>query len=84
MGSYKIHLATTHDLADEVLSYAEEGRELSSIDRYLQDIESVTLGQVNQALRKYVRPSRFVTVLAGTVPGVVTLSHPKHPLRRPD
>jgi zinc protease len=81
VGSYKIHLVTTRGLADEVLSCAAQGRDLSSIDRYPQDVESVTLDQVNQTLRKYVRPNQFVTVLAGTVPGVVTLSHTKHPLK---
>jgi zinc protease len=84
MGAYKIRLATTQGLADKVLACAEQGRDLGSIDRYCEDIESVTLDQVSQALRKYVRPSRFVTVLAGSVPGTTALSHPRHPLRRPD
>jgi zinc protease len=84
MGSYRIRLATTQGLAEKVLAYAEQGRDLSSIDHYLQDIESVTLDQVNQAFRRYARPSRFVTVLAGSVPGTAALSHTRHPLRRPD
>jgi hypothetical protein len=56
----------------------------SPLARYAQDVETVTLDQVNRTLRKYLRPSRFVTVLAGTVPGVVASGHNRHPLRRPD
>jgi zinc protease len=84
IGAYKIQLATTRDLADEVLSCAEQGRNLSSIDRYAQNIETVTLDQVNRTLRKHLRPSRLITVLAGTVPGVVASGHSRHRLRRPD
>ena len=67
-GSYKIALATSAGVAGQVLATVQRGLPLAYIDEYPGKIESLTLGQVNAAVKKYVVPDQMVTVLAGTLP----------------
>lgn len=66
-GSYKVRMATTRGMASLILSTAQIGRPMSYLDEYVPKVQQVSLEQVNDAIRKYVDPSRLVTVKAGTV-----------------
>lgn len=66
-GSYKVGLATTRGLAGQILTNAERGRPTSFLDDYPGLINSLTLDQVNKAIRKYIHPDQLVIVTAGTI-----------------
>jgi len=68
-GSYKVGLATTSGLASTILSMLNAGMPLSFVDEYPSRIASLTLDQVNGAIRKHIDPERMVLVEAGTLPG---------------
>ena len=52
-GSYKVSMDSTAGLAAKILSNAEHGRELSYLDEYPKIIESISLSEVNSAIKKY-------------------------------
>ena len=49
-----------------IIGTVERGVGLAWLDNYPQAIQSVTLEQVNGAIRKYVDPQKMVLVKAGT------------------
>ena len=66
-GSYKVSMDSTAGLAAKILSNAEHGRELSYLDEYPKIIESISLSEVNSAIKKYVNPNKLYMVAAGTL-----------------
>ncbi|MDR8391592.1 insulinase family protein [Aliifodinibius sp. S!AR15-10] len=66
-GSAKVQLATTGGVASYIHDLALRGKSVSYADQYFKDIEAVTLGQVNRAIKKYIDLDRLVVVKAGTV-----------------
>ena len=68
VGSYKLALATSGGLAQQLLVTVQRGLPLDYIDRYPQLVQGLTLEQVNGAVKKYLDPARMVTVTAGTLP----------------
>ena len=66
-GMHQVQLATTSGLAGSILNYAQDGRGVKYIDQYVVDVNAVTLEQVNNAIRRYIRPENLVVVTAGTV-----------------
>jgi zinc protease len=64
---HQVQLATTSGLAGSILNYAQDGRGVKYIDQYVTDVNAVTLEQVNNAIRRYIRPENLVVVTAGTV-----------------
>jgi predicted Zn-dependent peptidase len=40
---------------------------LTFLDQYPTKVASVTLDQVNEAFRRYIKPDQMTTVIAGTV-----------------
>ena len=66
-GSYKVSMDSTAGLAAKILSNAEQGRTLSYLDEYPKIIESVSLSEVNSAIKKYVNPNKLYMVSAGTL-----------------
>ena len=66
-GSYKVSMDSTAGLAAKILSNAEHGRELSYLDEYPKIIESISLSEVNSAIKKYVNPNKLYMVSAGTL-----------------
>ena len=69
IGSFKVALATTTGLARQLLINAERGYDPGFLDRYPQIVESLTLEQVNNAIRKHIKADSMILVKAGTVPG---------------
>ena len=64
---YQVGLDTTAGLATRILTTVERGKELSFMDEYPHIISTLTLDQVNDAIRAYCDPERRITVVAGTV-----------------
>ncbi len=67
IGSYKVGLATTRGMASNILSFAQAGFDMKYMDEYPEDIEELTLDQVNKIIKKYIDPDKVDTVIAGTV-----------------
>ena len=53
-------------LAEVILNTVRRGLELTWIDEYPKKVTSLSLKQVNDAIRRYVDQNKFVTVQAGT------------------
>ncbi len=69
-GTFQVGLATTDGLASTILATVHRGYPLSWIDDYTAKLETVTLDQVNTAIKKHLQPDNFVLIKAGTVPTV--------------
>ncbi|PQJ35784.1 peptidase M16 [Salinibacter sp. 10B] len=67
-GSYAVGLATTQRLAQSILTNAERGFDLDYLDRFPEEIEALTLDDVNEAVRTHLRPEAMHEALAGTQP----------------
>src|SRR5918912_447918 len=71
IGSFKGGLATKAGLALAMWNAEFYKLGLDYIDRYPQIIQSVTLEEVNAAIRKYFRPDQLTVVIAGDIePGL--------------
>lgn len=68
VGTYKLALATSGGLAQQLLNTVQRGLPLDYVDRYPQLVQGLTLAQVNGAVKKYLDPDKMVTVTAGTLP----------------
>jgi zinc protease len=69
-GSYQVGLATTRGLAGALITTLDEGRPVTWIDDYVDRIGSLTLGQVNAAIRRWVDPDALVVAAAGDINAV--------------
>jgi zinc protease len=67
-GTYKLALATSGGLANQLLVTVQRGLPLDYIDRFPQLVQGLTLDQVNGAVKKYLDPDKMLTVTAGTLP----------------
>jgi zinc protease len=71
-GSYKVALATTDGLAIALLNAVQRGYGPEWVDEFPRRLDSLTLKEVNGAIRKHLSPERMVRVISGTftpVPG---------------
>jgi zinc protease len=68
-GSFKIALATTEGMSQVLLNTVNRGKPLSWIDEYPTKINALSLGEVNRAVKQYLKPEKMVVIKAGTVPG---------------
>jgi zinc protease len=67
IGEYKVQLATTSGLVNQILSIVQRGLDVGFIDKYPDIINALTLNQVSDAIKKYINPDKVVTVVAGSV-----------------
>ncbi|HUQ32502.1 MAG TPA: insulinase family protein, partial [Pyrinomonadaceae bacterium] len=67
IGSFKVSLATNAGLAQAMWNAEFYELGLDYIDRYPQIIQSVTVEEVNAAIRKYFRPDQLTVVIAGDI-----------------
>jgi zinc protease len=67
IGEYKVQLATTSGLVNQILSIAQRGLELNFIDKYPDIINALTVDEVNSAIKKYIKPDDIAIVIAGSV-----------------
>ena len=66
-GSYKVGFDTTRGLAGGILSAVIDWEDLSYIDEMPNMINSVTLKQVNDAIKKYISVEDLYEVAAGSI-----------------
>lgn len=66
-GSAKVQLATTSGVANYIHDIALRDRSVSYADEYFEDIDALTLDEVNEAIKKYIDLDKLVIVKAGTV-----------------
>jgi zinc protease len=66
IGTYHVGLATTEGMARSILQTLNRDKPLRWLDDYPAEIEALTVGQVNAAIKKYLDPSKMVLVAAGT------------------
>ncbi len=66
-GSAKVRLATTGGLANYIHDIALRGKPLSYADQYFEEIEALTLEQVNEVIKKYIKLDKMAVVKAGTI-----------------
>jgi predicted Zn-dependent peptidase len=67
-GAYKVGLSTTTRLAQSVLTNAERGFDLGYLDRFPDEVNALSLEDVNDAVARYLRPGEMHRALAGTLP----------------
>lgn len=66
-GEFAVGLETTNGLAHTLLICALRGFDVSWLDEYPAKLQSVTLDQVNGAIRRHLDPAKMVTARAGTL-----------------
>ncbi|KAA3608827.1 MAG: insulinase family protein [Calditrichaeota bacterium] len=66
-GRYKVGLATSRGMAAQILGFIQQGYDVEYMDNFPNEINKVTLEQVNNAIKKYIDPDAAVTVIAGSV-----------------
>jgi zinc protease len=71
IGSFKVSLATTNGLAQNLLIAVQRGKDVGWLDQYSDVIRGLTLEQVNGAIKKHLNPDQMYLIKAGTVPGAV-------------
>jgi zinc protease len=64
-GSFKVGLATNAGLAQALWNSEFYNLGIDYIDRFPQIIQSITIEEVNAAIRKYFRPDHLTIVIAG-------------------
>jgi zinc protease len=69
IGSFKVSLATTDGMAASLLAAVHRGYDQTWLDRYPKVINSLTLEQVNGAVKKHLNPDNMFLIKAGTVTG---------------
>ena len=68
--SYPVDLANPGNLTDEILSNTVYGLDREEIRTFPQQIEAVSMSQVQQAIQEFIHPENLVIVTAG--PGETT------------
>jgi zinc protease len=76
IGSFKVGLATNAGLAQAMWNAEFYQLGIDYIDRYPQIIQSVTVEEVNAAIRKYFRPDQLTVVIAGDIETTMTSEVP--------
>jgi predicted Zn-dependent peptidase len=66
-GQHVVALATTSGLATRLLVNAERGFDVGYLDRYPDEVRSLSVDAVNDALRRYIRPADLHVAVAGTL-----------------
>ncbi len=67
VGGYFVGLSTTAGVASTILTSIQRGYDVGWLDQYPQAIKSLTLEQVNSAIRTHLKPESMVLVEAGSV-----------------
>lgn len=76
IGSFKVGLATTDGMAAALLAAVNRGLDVTWLDEYPKKVASLTTGEVNAAIKKYVKPETMFIIKAGTIPGAAPLAAP--------
>jgi zinc protease len=68
VGTFKVSLATTDGLAGSLLAAIHRGYDETWLDEFPKKINALTTADVNNAIKKYVKPDSLFIVKAGSVP----------------
>lgn len=66
-GTFEVQLRTADAIAATLTDFEFFGLGAGAVDTYAADLSALTVDKVNAAIRKYIRPEAFVTVVAGTL-----------------
>lgn len=66
-GSYLVGLSTTGSVAGQMLSFVQRGFAPEYIDEYPQRLQSISVDQVNVAIRQFLQPDLNALVIAGSL-----------------
>ncbi len=66
-GSYKVGLSTTGRMAEQILNIAQRNAPVNYLDQFPTMVNALTTQQVNDAIKKYIRPENLFTVAAGSI-----------------
>jgi len=72
-GSFTVGLSTTQRLAHSLLLNAERNFGVDYLDTFLDEVNALTIHDVNEAVRTHLRPDDLHVVAAGTRPEVVSV-----------
>ncbi|WP_163410254.1 M16 family metallopeptidase [Flavobacterium ajazii] len=67
IGSFKVGMSTTSGITKTILSFVERGLSPDYIEQYPKDVEKVTLDEVNNAIKKYVKLDKMIIVKSGSL-----------------
>ncbi len=67
VGAFKVGLATTDGLAQNLLATVHRGKELTWLEEYPEAVRSLSLEQVNGVIKKHLNPDEMFMIKAGTV-----------------
>jgi len=76
IGSFKVSLATNAGLAQAMWNAEFYRLGMDYIDRYPQIVQSITIEEVNAAIRKYFRPDHLTVVIAGDIETTPSVAAP--------
>ncbi len=66
IGSFKVGLATTGGMAENLIAAVSRGYDVTWLDEFPGKVNALTNEQVNAAIKKYLKPDTMVMVKAGT------------------
>jgi zinc protease len=66
IGSFKVGLATTGGMAENLIAAVSRGYDVTWLDDFPGKVNALTDEQVNAAIKKYLKPESMVMVKAGT------------------
>ena len=72
VGTFKVNLATTDGMANQLLATVNRGLPLTWLDTYPTEIAALTPAQINGAIKKHLNPDKMILIKAGTIPGAVS------------
>ena len=70
IGTFEVSLATSDGMANNILATIHRGYDLGWLDRLAPTVEALTTEQVNQAIKKHLKPEELHLVRAGSIVGV--------------
>lgn len=68
VGTFKVGLATTDGMSATLLETIHRGLDVAWLDEYPKRVGSLSLGEVNAAIKKHLHPDKIITIKAGSVP----------------
>ncbi len=66
-GTFEVQLRNPDAVASVMTDFEFLGLGVQAMDSYAAELSSLTTETVNAAIRKYIDPDKFVTVVAGTL-----------------
>jgi len=66
-GTFEVQLRNPDAVARVITDFESLGLGVAAMDTYADDLASLTKEKVDGAIRKYIDPDKFVTVVAGTL-----------------